>query len=147
MIEPRASYRYRLLWVTLAAAAIGMLSRMVRMGAPIWDKYVGDAVYAAVFYLALGLLWSGGTVTAKALLTAVYVVAIETFQLTPIPAHLNQSANPAVRAFAYVVLGSVFGWWDILAYLVGIGGISLADRLYLKRTQSVDQTRATHGHK
>ena len=133
MIESRARYRYRLLWVMLVVATIGMLSRMVRIGAPIWDKYVGDVVYAAGFYLALSLLWSGGTVTTKALLTTVYVVAVETFQLTPVPAHLNQSANPAVRAFAYVVLGAVFGWWDILAYLIGIGGISLADKLYLQR--------------
>lgn len=143
MIESRSRYRSRLLWVTLLAVAIGILSRMIRIGEPIWDKYVGDVVYAAVFYLALSLLWSEGAVTAKALLTAVYVVAVETFQLTPVPARLNQSANPAVRAFAYVVLGSVFGWWDMVAYLIGIGGISLADKLFLRRAEP---SRPRHPH-
>jgi hypothetical protein len=137
--ESRAGYRRRLLWAALATAAIGILSRTVRTGSPLWDKYVGDVVYAAFFYLALSALWPGGAITAKALLTAVYVVAIETFQLTPVPAHLNHSANPVVKAFAYVVLGSVFGWWDMLAYLTGIGGISLLDKLTLQRHAVIER--------
>ena len=68
----------------------------------------------------------------KALLTTAYVVAIEVFQLTHIPAHLNRSANLVIRLFAYIVLGSAFSWWDLLAYGIGIGGISLADKLCLR---------------
>ena len=64
-------------------------------------------------------------------LTAVYVVAIEAFQLTPIPAQLCHSQRWVVRAFAYVILGSTFSGWDLLAYAVGIVGIAWLDGRYL----------------
>ena len=120
--------------VTCLAATIGVISRVVHVGTLIWDKFLGDVVYAAVFYLVMSLMWREGAITIKAILATVYVVTIEIFQLTQIPAHLNQSANLAVRAFAYVVLGSAFSGWDMLAYSVGIGGIALVDKLYLKET-------------
>ncbi len=88
-------------------------------------------VYAAVFYLGLSLVWPRGAILAKAFLTVAYVVAIETFQLTPIPAQLSQGESLAIRLFAYVVLGSRFSGWDLLAYGIGIAGIWLADRFYL----------------
>ena len=129
-------YRHRLLWVTCLVAAIGIISRVVQIGSSIWDKYVGDTVYAAVFYLVLRLVWEEGTVIAKVILTIVYVAAIEAFQLTQIPASLGQSTSLAIRAFGYVVLGSGFSWWDMLAYLVGIGGVSLIDEVYLARART-----------
>ncbi len=125
-------YRVRLLIATCLVAAVGITSRVVPIGSLIWDKYVGDVVYAAVFYLVLSLIWAEGTITAKMILTAVYVVAIEVFQLTPIPVRLNQSENLVIRAFAYVVLGSTFSWWDLLAYSIGIAGILALDKWYLR---------------
>lgn len=125
-------YTHRLLLTTCLVAAVGIASRTIHVGSLLWDKYLGDVVYAAFFYLLLSLAWREGTTTMKALLTTAYVVAIEVFQLTQIPAHLNRSANLFIRLFAYVVLGSAFSWWDLLAYAVGIVGISLADRLYLR---------------
>lgn len=59
-------------------------------------------------------------------------MVIETFQLTWIPAQLGQSDNPAVKLFAYLVLGSRFSGWDLLAYGLGIAGIGMIDRFYLK---------------
>ena len=132
MASFRKSYRQKLLVVTCLVATIGVISRVVHVGTLIWDKYLGDAVYAAVFYLVMSLTWSEGAVTVKAILATAYVVSVEIFQLTQIPAQLNQSANLVVRAFAYVVLGSAFGWWDMLAYGVGIGGIAWVDKLYLR---------------
>ena len=125
----RKGYQYKLLLATCLVAAIGIISRVVYAGSVIWDKYLGDAVYAAVFYLVLSLLWREGTIPVKAMSTMAYVVAIEIFQLTGIPAHLNQSDNLVIKAFAYVVLGSAFSWWDMLAYGAGIGGALLADKL------------------
>ncbi|MCQ3972426.1 MAG: DUF2809 domain-containing protein [Anaerolineae bacterium] len=123
------SYRYL---VTLGLiAGLGLISRLVPIGSILWDKYLGDVVYAAVFYLGLSLIWPRGAILAKAFLTVVYVVAIETFQLTLIPAQLSQSDSLAIRLFAYVVLGSRFSGWDLLAYGIGIAGIGLADRFYL----------------
>jgi hypothetical protein len=130
----RRSYRFRLGLLTCLVAATGITSRVVYVGSPIWDKYLGDAVYAAVFYLTLALVWKEGRIATKATLTMVYVTAIELFQLTQIPAHLNQSSILAVRAFAYVVLGSAFGWWDMLAYCIGTGAALLADRVCLRGT-------------
>jgi len=52
--------------------------------------------------------------------------------LTQIPTHLNRSANLVIRLFAYIVLGSAFSWWDMLAYGIGIGGISLGDKLGIR---------------
>jgi len=88
-------------------------------------------VYAAVFYLGLSLIWPRGAILAKVFLTGIYVIAIETFQLTPIPVQLSQSDSLAIRLFTYVALGSRFSGWDLLAYGVGITGIGLADRFYL----------------
>lgn len=112
--------------------ALGLVSRLVPLGYLLWDKYLGDAVYAATFYLGLSLIWPRGPIRAKIILTTIYVVAIETFQLTPIPTQLGQSDNPAVKLFAYLVLGSRFSGWDLLAYWVGIAGIGVIDRFYLK---------------
>jgi hypothetical protein len=125
----RKDYQYKLLLVACLVAAIGIISRVVYAGSVIWDKYLGDAVYAAVFYLVLSLLWGEGTIAMKAMVTTAYVLTIEAFQLTGIPAHLNQSDSLIVKTFAYVVLGSAFSWWDMLAYSVGIGGALLADKL------------------
>ena len=125
-------YTHRVLLTTCLIAAVGIVSRTIHVGSLLWDKYLGDVVYAAFFYLLLSLAWREGTITMKALLTAAYVVAIEVFQLTQIPAHLSHSANLFIRLFAYIVLGSAFSWWDMLAYGIGIVGISLADRLYLR---------------
>ena len=128
---PRRRYRARLLLTTCWVVALGIASRVVPVGALIWDKYLGDAVYAAAFYLALSLIWVAAPRRTKIALTAVYVVAIEAFQLTPIPAQLCHSERLAVRAFAYVVLGSTFSGWDLLAYGVGIAGIAWLDRRWL----------------
>ena len=130
--DPCKRYRVRLFLTTCLVAAIGITSRVVGVGSLIWDKYVGDVVYAAVFYLVLSLIWAEGTTTVKIILTAAYVVAIEVFQLTQIPVRLNQSENLVIRVFAYVVLGSRFSWWDLLAYSIGIAGILALDRWYLR---------------
>jgi hypothetical protein len=132
----RENYRFRLLLATCATVAIGIISRVVYADLLIWDKYLGDAAYAALFYLVAGLIWKDGTIAAKAALVAIYVVAIELFQLTPIPLQLNQSDNFCIRIFARAVLGSVFCWWDLLAYSVGIVIATLVDRFLLRERRS-----------
>ena len=77
------------------------------------------------------MIWPSGALARKAFWTAVYVVAIETFQLTPIPARLGHSDSLVIRLFAYVVLGSSFSGWDLLAYGVGLAGIMVLDRFHL----------------
>jgi hypothetical protein len=121
------NYRAKVFVALCVAAFLGVLSRAVPIGFRLWDKYLGDVVYAAAFYLVVSFVWSTGTRFNKAALTAVYVTAIECFQVTPVPAQLKESDNWAVKLFAYIVLGSQFSWWDLLAYGVGMCAIICID--------------------
>ena len=111
-------------------AGLGLISRLVPIGSILWDKYLGDVVYAAVFYLGQTRLRPRGSIIVKAFLTMLYVIAIETFQLTNIPAQLSQSESLTIRLFTYLVLGSRFSGWDLLSYGIGISGIGWVDRFY-----------------
>jgi hypothetical protein len=103
--------------------ALGILSRIVHTGLVIFDKYLGDALYAAMVYTLLRLRWktAGVAIPAMACMTA-----IELFQLTRIPAQLLSSDHLAVRLCARL-MGTEFSFLDLLAYAVGIGCIYLAD--------------------
>jgi hypothetical protein len=109
---------------------LGIVSRLFPIGFILWDKYLGDVLYAAVFYLGLSLIWPKGTSAAKTVLTGMYVIAIETFQLTSIPVQLSRSNNLVIRLFAYAVLGSKFSGWDLLAYGVGLAAMVGVEKLY-----------------
>lgn len=101
-------YRIGSMLLLITAAALGLLSRALPLGTIVWDKYLGDVVYAVVFYLSLCLIIGRGFLLPKICVTTLYVTCIELFQLTPIPLQLNQSSDGVVKVFAYVVLGSTF---------------------------------------
>lgn len=115
----------RIAWILtlLAIIAAGILSRLHQTGFVLIDKYLGDALYAAMFYIILRPLWKPST-------TAIYAMAamtaIELFQLTRIPAHLLVNEHAIVRIIARL-LGTQFSFLDLLAYAVGIGCIYRAD--------------------
>jgi hypothetical protein len=113
-------------------SAVGIASRVFYVGHPLLDKYLGDAIYAIFFYLLLGIIWDRGRPGTKAGLTLAFVLAIEIFQLTSIPLQFSKSDSLFLR-FASIVLGTKFAGWDIAAYLVGIVGIYLLDRLYIRK--------------
>jgi hypothetical protein len=104
--------------------AAGLASRTVHTGFSLIDKYPGDALYAAMVYAILRLIWPAKPVawTAMAVMTA-----IELFQLTMIPAHLLHSPHLLVRICARL-MGTEFSFRDLLAYAVGIGCVRLPDR-------------------
>lgn len=87
------------------------------------DKYLGDALYAAMVYVLFRLT---GRVARVALWAGVAMVAIEFFQLTHIPADMLRSRYLAIRVCARL-LGTDFSVRDLLAYAVGIGCIALID--------------------
>jgi hypothetical protein len=107
--------------------AAGILSRRVHTGSWLIDKYLGDALYAAMFYLLIRLFFDRGTRWQKALVAFGLVVLIECFQLTYVPLRLSQSSDPVLRIIA-VLLGTKFSPIDILAYLAGVAGIYVLDR-------------------
>ncbi len=113
-------------------AALGIASRVFYAGNLLWDKYLGDVIYAVFFYLALGIVWPRMAPGRKAVLTLLFVLAVELFQLTGIPLQFRLSDSPLFR-FLSILLGTQFAWWDIVAYLVGIGGVYLVDRFYVRK--------------
>jgi hypothetical protein len=112
--------------IALAVVIAGILSRLFRSNVVLLDKYLGDALYAALLYLLLSLVWPSGSAIRKAIVALILMVCIETFQLTLIPLRLSQSQNTILKILA-VVLGTQFSWLDLIAYLVGIAGIYLID--------------------
>ncbi len=102
--------------VALAAVVgLGILSRVVHTGWIVFDKYLGDALYAVMIYLILRVLgWRKAAVPAMAIMTL-----IEVFQLTLIPRHLLGSAYWVVRMTARL-MGTEFSFLDLAAYGVGI---------------------------
>jgi hypothetical protein len=102
---------------------MGILSRVFRTGSVLFDKYLGDALYAAMVYALLRLFWTPAVVAFSAM---VVMTLIETFQLTMIPARLLASEHFTVRILARL-MGTQFSWLDLLAYAAGIGCIYLVD--------------------
>ena len=121
-------YRVSSMFILIAAAAFGLISRVMPIGTIVWDKYLGDVVYAVVFYFGLCVIIGLGRLSSKICVTTFYVTCIELFQLTPIPLQLNQSSNVLVKVFAYIVLGSTFSWWDLFAYAIGIMFATIVDK-------------------
>ena len=117
--------RSRLSWVYCIAViiAIGILSRVVHTGFVIFDKYLGDALYAMMVY---GILRLFAKPAASAVCAMLIMTAIESFQLTMIPARLLESEHFLIR-FCARLMGVQFSFLDLLAYAVGIGSIFLVD--------------------
>ena len=112
--------RSRRAWAVtlLAIIAMGILSRVLPIGWPLWDKYLGDALYAAMVY-ALIRLFSGQSSARIASFALVLMTALELFQLTLIPAQLAASQSWPIRMAARL-LGTHFSFLDLAAYVFGI---------------------------
>lgn len=117
--------RSRWSWVVCIVSIIvtGLLSRVVHTGFAVFDKYLGDALYAAMVYGILRLLLRAA---AAAVCAMVVMTAVELFQLTMIPAHMLASEHLMTRICARLI-GVEFSFLDLLAYAVGIACIYLVD--------------------
>jgi hypothetical protein len=117
--------RSRLSWVLciVGIIATGILSRIVHTGMAVFDKYLGDALYAAMVYGILRLFLRA---TASAVGAMAVMTGLELFQLTMIPARMLASEDLLTRICARL-LGVEFSFLDLLAYGVGIGCIYLMD--------------------
>ena len=124
----------RLSWVfcIVGIIAMGILSRVVHTGLVVFDKYLGDALYAAMVYGILRLLSRPAASTVCAM---VVMTAIELFQLTMIPAHMLSSGHWMTRICARL-MGVEFSFLDLLAYGVGIGCIYFVDSSQQKGEES-----------
>jgi hypothetical protein len=117
--------RWRLSWVfcIVGIIAMGILSRVVHTGLAVFDKYLGDALYATMVYGILRLVWRA---RASAVCAMVVMTVMELFQLTMIPAQMLASEHLMTRICARL-MGLEFSFLDLLAYGVGIGCIYLVD--------------------
>jgi hypothetical protein len=113
---------YWVIWLVGIIAA-GILSRVVHTGFVIFDKYLGDALYAAMVYVILRLLWPAKP-TQVAISAMIIMTFVELFQLTMIPANMLASRHFLVRICARL-MGTEFSFLDLLAYAVGIAFIHL----------------------
>ena len=118
--------RSRLSWVVciLGIIAMGIVSRVVHTGLAVFDKYLGDALYATMVYGILRLL--SRAAASAAVCAMVVMTVIDLFQLTMIPAHMLSSEHLMTRICARL-MGVEFSLLDLLAYGVGIGCIYLVD--------------------
>ena len=118
--------RPRAFWLALLAAIItaGLLSRTAHTGSRLFDKYLGDALYAAMVYVLFRLT---GRIESVTLWTVAAMTTIELFQLTQIPAGMVRSAHLAIRLGGRL-LGTEFSVLDLLAYAAGIACIAAVDR-------------------
>lgn len=108
--------------------ALGLGSRVFPVGQVWWDKYLGDALYAAMVYAGLRPVWPRARADRVAGAAGGIMIAIELLQTTGLPAAWLGSDWMAVRLGARL-LGTTFGWGDLLAYAVGIGAMLGMDRL------------------
>ena len=106
---------------------VGIGSRVFQVGWGLFDKYLGDVLYAVLLYLFLCLLWEKSTPVKRAILACGVMIVIETFQLTGLALQFSRSSSLLLKLIA-VVLGTSFSWLDMLAYLVGILGIYVFDQ-------------------
>lgn len=108
-----------------AVIAAGLASRMIHTGFILFDKYLGDALYAVMVYVILGLVWKA-PLRQRAIAAMAIMTALEFFQLTLIPQHMLSSPHLAVRLLARL-LGTVFSFLDLATYAVGIGTVWWVD--------------------
>jgi hypothetical protein len=111
--------------VLVVTLTLGILSRRVPIGVHVWDKALGDALYAVAVYLALALVRPSGSPLSRALTAAGLCAAIEAFQLTGIPMTL---ARTPLRW----LLGTSFAWEDLFYYAIGLAAIAWIDNRFLR---------------
>jgi hypothetical protein len=111
----------------IVVVVIGVLSRGIVVGNALFDKYLGDALYAAMLYCIVVLVWPALSMRAALCIAAALVLTIEAFQLTGLPAAMRLSGDPLLR-LASIALGTEFSVRDIVAYAVGLIAIVGVDR-------------------
>ncbi len=115
--------RRRLALLLLVTLALGVASRRVSLGVSLWDKSLGDVLYAVAMFLALALVRPRAAPWRLAAVTLAGCTAIELFQLTGVPLALAR-AQPWTRW----ILGTTFAWHDLGCYVAGSAAALVVSR-------------------
>lgn len=116
----------RLLAALALTIALGLLSRLHPVGLPLWDKWLGDVLYAVAAYLALALLLIRARPSLVPPLALAACFAVEAFKTTGLPARYAEFA--AVRW----LLGTTFSWYNLMCYVAGVAAVTAVDVLLLR---------------
>lgn len=122
--------RRRLLQVgaTVAVIALGLASRAYPQFLPAaLGKYPGDALWAMMIVFALGAIATRMRTWQLALWSLLICFAVEFVQLVQAPWLVALRAHP----LGHLVLGSTFGWADLIAYTAGVAVAAFIDKLAL----------------
>jgi hypothetical protein len=116
----------RLLAALTVTIALGLLSRLHPVGFPLWDKWLGDVLYAVAAYLVLALLLIRSRPTLVPPLALAACFAVEAFKTTDLPARYG--------TFLVVrwLLGTTFSWYNLVCYVAGVAVITAADVFFLR---------------
>ena len=124
--------RRRLLQVGAAVAviALGLASRAFPQYLPAaLGKYPGDALWAMMIVFALGAIATRMRTWQLALWSLLICFGVEFSQLLQAPWLVALRAHP----LGHLVLGSHFGWVDLIAYTAGVAVAALVDAAALFR--------------
>lgn len=91
--------------------ALGLASRKIPLGIPVWDKSLGDVLYAVMVSLLAATIRPDARPRTLAGIGLAVSAALEVFQLTEIPARAPRVLQ--------LVLGTTFAWHDMACYVVG----------------------------
>jgi hypothetical protein len=111
-----------LLLALAATVALGLASRLHPVGWFLYDRVLGEVLYAVAAYLALAVLLVRRPPPFVAVIAFVCCLAVELFKLTGIPAEHQRVL--LVRWF----LGTYFNPVNLGYYLAGVTLIAFADR-------------------
>jgi hypothetical protein len=118
--------------VLAATIALGTVSRAAPLGWSVYDKSLGDVLYAVAAYFALALLMPRLPIATVAALATAACFAVEFLQLTELNKRLL--TVPVLRGF----LGTTFHWHDLVCYLVGVAVAASLDVCCLPRREGPD---------
>jgi hypothetical protein len=107
--------RARLALLFVVTIALGIASRRLPLGVGLWDKSLGDALYAVAVFLVLAFVFPAASIVRLAIAAFAVCFAIELFQRTGIPSELART-----RPWVHWILGSGFAWHDVGCYAVGV---------------------------
>jgi hypothetical protein len=112
----------RLLLALAATVVLGLASRLHPVGWYLYDRALGEVLYAVAAYLVLAMLLMRKPPWLIAMVAFACCLAVELFKLTGIPAEYQRLL--LVRWF----LGMTFSWINLGYYLLGVVLIAFADR-------------------
>jgi Protein of unknown function (DUF2809) len=112
----RSRNRWLYVGLTCAVIALGLASRKWPLFPVALGKYPGDALYALMMFCAVGFAFPSAPILRNAAYALAWCFGVEFGQLY----HAPWIDSIRATTLGHLVLGSYFGWLDLVAYVVGV---------------------------